>query len=557
MNFIRRVPILVTLVGLAVIISLLQNFSSTRRAISLSEQSYARNDGDVTGAVAPRDNLSKLHYMWDEQLETRYSTTHQRMRGQFSLILNDNDETNSGNNDFQHNGILRTSSEKHGNWMTVRHAHPDFEKNLDGEIIRKAGTNYSKLVDDMRFVIDANHTIIFPNDTMEINGKNNHLCQILRTMTGRKDSLDEIPKYGIPPIVLKITADCDVFNNKIDGQGNAILALYGVRMTTALAKVDFEFQCKNNNFQGGSNNHNPSNYKKEKSRKMRWVFPWFASFQSSSDSGDPWPYLGDAPTQNQVCSSSKKDLDNSNDIMPLEKMAGKIREDVRKMSLQLIGSRTEGRKRLHPLIPLDVEPWIPNIIPDDVIIHFPCYSDVNDWDDATTSRRNRVGILQFREYTNRIHPDTKSIGIIRESFGESRRNSNEDVCYRASTLLANYIRSFFPKQVSISIYDNDTLPLQYARMAMAEQSFSSFSTFGMIPIIGTFGIGYFQPSVPKTNITTFEIVGNQNSIIRNIVSSKYESFENVKLMNGGVLSQDNISTMRFSEISTWLLKSSP
>ena len=174
---------------------------------------------------------------------------------------------------------------------------------------------------------------------------------------------------------------------------------------------------------------------------------------------------------------------------------------------------------------------------------------MNDWETGTRSRRSRVGIMQFNEYTKHINKNVKSIGIIRESSVEAKGDAKEDVCHRASALLSEYLQYFFGKQqVSISIYENDPLPLQYARIAMAQQSFSSFSTFGMIPIIGTFGEGYFQPSDSNT--------GNRNGIIQNIVSSKYKGFENIHLMNGNVLSPEEIATMSFSDISKWLLKSS-
>jgi hypothetical protein len=237
-------------------------------------------------------------------------------------------------------------------------------------------------------------------------------------------------------------------------------------------------------------------------------------------------------------------------------MADQIRNDVQKMALQLVGSRTDDPKRIHPLIPLDVKPWIPNITSDDIIIHFPCYSDITDWKAGTTRRRSRVGIMQFTEYTKYIKKNPKTIGIIRESSG----NSTEDVCHRASTLLLEYLTSFYSNHpVSISIYENDTLPLQYARIAMAQQSFSSFSAFGMIPIIGTFGRGYFQVQPPGyiNPATTSETAGNQQSIIQKIVSGEYEGFENINLMNGNVLSPEKIATMSFSELSNWLLKSSP
>eukprot|EP00536_Pseudo-nitzschia_multiseries_P009996 jgi/Psemu1/24722/gm1.24722_g len=560
MAIIPRSHIVVTALGIAGILSLFRNFLSTRRILTSTNEFYTRHDGSIVVADAPFVGSSKLHYMRDEQLDTRYSTTHQKIRGQFSLILNDNDETHTGNNDFQHKGILRKSSDKQGKWMSIRHTSAGKTFDVAGETIRRVGTNYSKFVDDMRFEIITNHTIISPNlaaknDASNYMSDNHHLCHVLRVMTVQ-NTLKDVPDREIPPVALNINADCSVMNEKLNGQGNTVLALYGVRMISALSKVDFEFQCTSSNSEVDNNHENRNDYKKEKERKLRWVFPWFASYQTAVDSREHWPYRGDAPTEDEVCSSSNSNLDNAGNKMPLEKMADLIRDDVRKMSLQLIGSRTDVLKRTHPLVPLDADPWIHDIRVDDVIIHFPCYNDVYDMEFATIRRRNRVGILHFSEYTKHIRDDIKSIGIIAESprkVGDTRNGeiSGLYIYDHAITLLVEYLQAYFSNQrVDVSIYDNDTLPLQYARIAMAKQSFSSFSTFGMIPIIGTFGEGYFQPTISNTG----GIVGGQNKIIRRLVSNQYDGFDNIHLMNGKVLSPKNISTMNLNDLSEWLSK---
>jgi len=336
-----------------------------------------------------------------------------------------------------------------------------------------------------------------------------------------------------------------------NGQGNTILALYGLRLISALAKVDFEFQCYTNNAE-----RNINLAMKEKARKLRWVFPWFASYQSSTTSEQSWPYNGIEPTQDEACSSSL-------DGMPIDKMAGQIRNDVRKMAVQLIGPRTDSN-RIHSLIPIDVDPWIPNISVDDVIIHFPCNNDVNVGGMAITRIHNytdensesdgrlgdnSIGIIQFNEYTKRITRGVKSIGIISEATIKKDQSSNETNawCHRGSALLLRYLKQFYASQtINISLYDNDTLPLQYARIAMAKQSFSSFSKFGMIPIIGTFGEGYYHSSVSDDN----------QNIIRNIISGMYEGFENVHLMDANILTPEQLAYMDFNSISEWLLRSS-
>lgn len=523
----RSHVLIITAVGVLTMLSMLKNLSSTRRAIALS------HDLHYAGDSSPHTrSSSNLHYRLDDQLETKYSTTHHKIRGSFSQILNDKDETHLHNNDFQHKGILHTSTEKHGKWARIRWMRQDAELIIAGETVHKAGTNYSKYVEDTRLVIDVNDTIVFPSaeqDSVRIPGepeRTMHLCHLLRLVTGRTN-LGVERQVGTPPVVLNISADCGKINEQANGQASTILALYRLKMTTALAKVDFRFHCTNHNDNDGK--LFPNDYMKEKSRKLRWVFPWFASHQSSSDDTDPWPYRGDAPTEDQLCSIGNSTSDT---IIPIETMADHIREDVRKMALQLMGSHSKDPKkiRIHPLIPLDIDPWIPGMDVDDVIIHFPCYSDVSD--STQQKQQNSVGMMQFHEYTKHIHKSVKTIGILREET-----NEKDDVCYRASNLFLEYLQSFY-KDVSISMYDNDSLPLQYARIVMARQSFSSFSEFGMIPIIGTFGEGYFQP-LPD------------NSILPNIVN--YKGFENLHLLNGNVLSPKAIDTMSFTDLSNWLV----
>ena len=540
---------------------MIRDYSSTSRAL------FSRNNElsfDNNGRDIPRISKSRRHYLRDDKLDSRYSTTHQKIRGQFSLILNDEDNIDGS----QHKGILRVSSDKLGRWMKIRHTPNDSVFLVGGEIIHKVGTEYSKFVDDMRLVIDANHTILpswkvnnnsHNNDHQNNNNNNNtnsnnnnnneHICHVLRVMTNRID-LTLIPDGGIPPIVLNVTADCIALDESMDGQGNTILALYGLRLISALAKVDFEFQCYSNN--SGYNNNNNNKSRKEKARKLRWVFPWFASYQSATTSEQPWPYSGNEPTQEEACSTNL-------DSMPLDKMADQIRNDVRKMAVQLIGPRIDS-SRIHPLVPLDVDPWIPNITVDDVIIHFPCHNDVYDnkiligrevdydqnGERGGRINNNPISIMHFTEYTKRISKNVKSIGIITEISTNERRLFNEtnDWCHNGSEILLRYLKEFYASQsISISIYDNDALPLQYARIAMAKQSFSSFSTFGMIPIIGAFGEGYFLPTVGD----------DSQNIIQNIISGKYEGFDNIHLMDtNNILSPKQLSSMDFDSISELL-----
>ena len=46
--------------------------------------------------------------------------------------------------------------------------------------------------------------------------------------------------------------------------------------------------------------------------------------------------------------------------------------------------------------------------------------------------------------------------------------------------------------ISIHNDKDESLSLTYARLAMADKSFTTLSSFGIFPVIGGFGEGYFQ-----------------------------------------------------------------
>ena len=544
----HRTSTIVTAFIVVTVLSLIREYYYSIRVTNIYFRGSSREldfRNEHSGDIPVYVRSSQHHYLQDEKLAVHYSTTHHKVRGNFALLLDN--ENNHVTNDYQHKGILRVGTEKLGKWTKIRRLPKDSVFVVEGEIIRKAGTNYSKYVDDMRLVIDANHTIL-----PKIDDNNEHICRTLRAMTNRND-LTVMPEEGIPPIVLNVTADCIALSESISsGQGSTILALYGLRLISATANIDFEFQCYSNNFDTTIANI----ALKERVRKLRWVFPWFASYQAATTSKQSWPYGGRIqPTQKEICNSN---LDN----MPIHTMANLIRDDIRRMAVRLIGPKKESN-RTHPLVPLDATPWIPGINVDDAIIHFPCYNDVNEntamnrilrdnehgnkestGSDRNLHNNNSVGMLNFSEYTKRIARQVKSIGIISEASINNGQSSNEnnDWCQHGSQLLLHYLKNYYAsKKVSISVYDNDRLPLQYARMAMAKQTFSSFSTFGMIPIIGTFGEGYFYPSNGTSS--------KNQKVIKNIISSNYEGFDNVHLIEDAlILSPKQISSMDVDSI---------
>ena len=114
------------------------------------------------------------------------------------------------------------------------------------------------------------------------------------------------------------------------------------------------------------------------------------------------------------------------------------------------------------------------------------------------ANRNDFGIIRFREYKRWISPKAKRVGIITQPFDRGllrwQDKGRAAVCKRAVYTLVDYLKGFLGNSTQISIWNsvNETLPLAYARMVMANQTFCSLSSFGIFPVIGTFGEGYFQ-----------------------------------------------------------------
>jgi hypothetical protein len=113
------------------------------------------------------------------------------------------------------------------------------------------------------------------------------------------------------------------------------------------------------------------------------------------------------------------------------------------------------------------------------------------------AKRNDFGMIRFWAYKQRIPNTTESIGILTQPF-EKGRNRGVDQkkssnCRHVVNALVNYLREFAPR-ANISIHNgvNETFPLAYARLAMANYSITSLSSFGIFPILGTFGQGYYQ-----------------------------------------------------------------
>lgn len=216
---------------------------------------------------------------------------------------------------------------------------------------------------------------------------------------------------------------------------------------------------------------------------MKKLLPWFDQYIAASRSNrKSWPWGGERLNEKAVCSPKYP-------YLRVDRMTYQIQDDLRKMAVTLLGSVDEIRR--HKDVPIDAEPLIPDVQLDDVAIHFRC-GDV-----LGGARRYDFGMIRFNEYKKWIPNNTESIGIMTQPF-EKELNRGVDggraeECRKVVYSLVEYLQDFAPS-ATISIHNgpNETLPLTYARIVMANYSFTSLSSFGIFPVVGTFGKGYFQ-----------------------------------------------------------------
>jgi hypothetical protein len=371
-------------------------------------------------------------------------------------------------------------------------------------------------IQDGRLVVDVNHTHVFWNRGQT------QLCDVLRSMTFQ-NSLDDPPNVPVlfPLPLLNVTMDCVEMGKKEDfGQGNWITALYCVRIAAAVAKVDYQFQCVDG-----------------RDSQLELLLPWFDGYHPApiinASSSQPWPYTGSLPTEKEAC-------DHRYPNIRVDKMADQIQDDIQKMAVTLVGSRDDVRQ--HPSISsVDrvAEPLVPNVMLDDVAIHFRC-GDV-----MGGARRGDFGMIKFSEYTKWISKEARTIGILTQPFEKERNRGRDagkvDGCRKATHLMVDYLQNFLP-HATISIHNglNETLPLAFARLAMANQSFTSLSSFGIFPVIGTFGEGYFQKGNRGVNPFAEYIPGQSR-------------FSNIHQMNASVLTTGQMCDMHLNETLAWFL----
>jgi hypothetical protein len=293
------------------------------------------------------------------------------------------------------------------------------------------------------------------------------------------------------PVLLTLTVDCpQLAQNEAYGQGNWITAWYMVRMATALAQVDVRFACV-----GGTARE-----------RNHWLLPWLEGYYTPRDDKNASPFIEDLPTGKQVCTSKYKDI-------RIDKIVPVIQRDMRQMAQRV------------------VQKYQPKL--DDVAIHFRC-GDV-----LGGQFRNDFGMIPFREYIHWIDKNnTTSIGIVTQPFQVDRNREvdgrHAQACERVVHKLVDYLQGHYPN-ATIRIHnhpDTETFPMAYARLVLARQAFTTLSSFGIFPVIATYGQGYFQKGnegvnpwathVPKSLSNIHEMDANVLGTldIYNLVSKK-------------------------------------
>jgi hypothetical protein len=366
-------------------------------------------------------------------------------------------------------------------------------------------------IQDGRLIVNIDQAYMFWKSAQS------KLCQVLRNMTSLVDhqspstELSAIIKINNKRPLLNATIDCVALSFEHGlGQGNWVTALYATRIAAAFFQMDFSFQCSDG-----------------RDSQMKLLLPWFSGYHSAPSPDNPWPYTGTLPTEYEACTDKYPRI-------RVDKIADQIINDIQKMAVTLVGF-SQGRS--HPGVPVNQRPLIPDVTLDDAVIHFRC-GDV-----MGGAKRNDFGMIKFSEYPKWISHNAQRIGILTQPFDKDRNRPMDqrktEGCRAATYLLVDYLQKSYPK-TTISIHNgpNETLPLAYARLAMANQSFTSLSSFGIFPVIGTFGDGYFQ----KGN-------GGINPFATNLP----EFFPHLHQMEAPSIGTGTMFRMKTEEILDWFI----
>ena len=257
------------------------------------------------------------------------------------------------------------------------------------------------------------------------------------------------------------------------------------------------------------------------------VYPWLSSYSPMAGSEAPLEGMI-LPTamsnSSQYCpfpSGTRRRLNPANQL-PLKFMNPLMNLDLRRMAVALVGvphknhpSAEFEKKFLLPesqqppftptpatgqiyQVPIhdyfENGPLYPDVELDEVAIHFRC-------GDVLNGAYGPFFFPKYDEYTKLIAPETRSIGIVTQSFeveegAQVRGRDKIDItggrCKALVLGLVDYMQARFPKaKISVRNGPGETITLAYARLIMANQAFGLIpSTFSTAPVTACFGTGY-------------------------------------------------------------------
>jgi hypothetical protein len=304
------------------------------------------------------------------------------------------------------------------------------------------------------------------------------------------------------PITVNITFGCkELYYHSGMGTGNFFVYIYGFRLLAhVIGNIDLYITC------------NDAEETKEE-LIIPWLTGWFPARPISQKSNIPL-------TVQDVCTNFSS--------FPIAYMYNEIKYDFRRMAIALMGVPSlshpsakfaeetlwsndykNGSKARSPLgachmLPApardDRAPFpTSEYSVDDAVLHFRC-------GDLMDSNHPSFGFMKFSGYTRRISPDAKSIGIVTQPFDVDAQSRQADTaqlrrnrCRAVVMSLVEYIKVHFPNAVvNVRNDSNETIALTFARMTMANQTIAGISTFGVMPVLSTFGTGYIRlPDYPR------------------------------------------------------------
>ena len=328
-------------------------------------------------------------------------------------------------------------------------------------------------------------------------------------------------------VVVNFTMHCiDPYSRYGLGTGNIVMAVYGLQLAAASHGVDFWFDCSDVSVKDSSQFFSQKDMKHRRSPAhdvhpfLTDVLPWLQGYHSAPTSDEqhkvPWTRFDPpVPPREVSCQGFAKH--------PLHYQIEEIRQDMRTLAVHLLGDPSH--KRQHS-VSVDgayhhMKPLVADAVVDDVAIHFRC-------GDILLIKTNTYGIVSFDAYRRLISPHARTIGIITQSFGrENNRDRDKhttEVCKFLALGLTHYLQHHFPRaSISIRNGPGETPATAYARLVLANQSFSALSTFSSFPSLASSGTAF----IPKGRLTYF-------------CPAISERYSNVKMFDGQVLTSNKL-----------------